>query len=64
MYAITSAGSPKPPQMQKGTWSDYHHPANYVLISLLGGVLYYSHPSFFDRHVFSNHIKIMYHLRL
>ena len=26
MYAITSAGSPKPPQMQKGTWSDYHHP--------------------------------------
>lgn len=22
MYAITSAGSPKPPQMQKGTWSD------------------------------------------
>lgn len=46
MYAITSAGSPKPPQMQKGTWSDYHHPANYVLIPLLGGVLYYSHPSF------------------
>lgn len=27
MYAITSAGSPKPPQMQKGTWSDYHNPA-------------------------------------
>lgn len=26
--------------------SDYHHPANYVLMSLLGGVLYYSHPSF------------------
>lgn len=32
--------------MQKGTRSDYHHPANYVLMSLLGGVYYYSHPSF------------------
>ena len=45
MYAITSAGSPKPPQMQKGTWSDSAS-ANYVLMPLLGGVLYYFHPSF------------------